>query len=36
VFGPGELPEETIEAICNVKMDPRHNHLDDLIKDWNP
>jgi prevent-host-death family protein len=36
VFGVGELPEETIEAIRNVKMDSRHNHLDDLIKDWKP
>ncbi len=36
VFGVGELPEETIEAIRKAKMDPRHNHLDDLIKDWNP
>ncbi len=36
VFGVGELPEETIEAIRETKMDPRHNHLDDLIKDWNP
>jgi len=36
VFGSGELPDEAIEAIRNVKMDARHNHLDDLIKDWNP
>jgi PHD/YefM family antitoxin component YafN of YafNO toxin-antitoxin module len=36
VFGVGELPEEAIEAIRNVKMDPRHNHLDDFIEDWNP
>ena len=36
VFGAGELPVETIEAIRNTKMDPRHNHLDDLIKDWTP
>ena len=36
VFGAGELPEETIEAIRNTKMDPRHDHLDDLIKDWTP
>ena len=36
VFGAGELPEETIEAIRNVKMNARHNHLDDLIKDWEP
>ena len=35
-FDVGELPDETIEAIRNAKMDPRHNHLDDLIKDWNP
>jgi len=36
VFGAGELPEDTVEAIRNVKMDPRHNHLDDLVKDWTP
>jgi prevent-host-death family protein len=36
VFGAGELPEATVEAIRNVKMDPRHNHLDDLVKDWTP
>ena len=36
VFGAGELPEDTVEAFRNVKMDPRHNHLDDLVKDWTP
>ena len=36
VFGAGELPDETVEAIRNAKMDPRHDHLDDLIKDWTP
>jgi prevent-host-death family protein len=36
VFGVGELPDETVEAIRNAKMDPRHDHLDDLVKDWNP
>ena len=36
VFGAGELPEDTVEAIRNVKMDPRHNHLDVLVKDWTP
>ena len=36
VFSVGELPDETIEAIRNVKMDPRHAHLDELVKDWNP
>jgi prevent-host-death family protein len=36
VFGAGELPEDAVEAFRNVKMDPRHNHLDDLVKDWTP
>ena len=36
VFGVGELPQETIEAIRNVRMDPRHNHLNELLKDWTP
>ena len=35
-FSVGELPDETIEAIRNVKMDPRHAPLDELVKDWNP
>jgi prevent-host-death family protein len=33
VFGVGELPEETIEAIRNAKMDPRHNHLNAILDD---
>jgi prevent-host-death family protein len=36
VFGAGELPDETVEAIRNAKMDPRHDRLDDLIEDWTP
>lgn len=28
-----ELPTETIEAIKNSKMDPKHNHLNDLLED---
>jgi len=36
VFGTGEAPEEVIEAVRNSKMDPRHNHLDELLKDWTP
>jgi len=36
VFGAGELPEDAVEAIRNAKMDPRHDHLDELIKDWAP
>ncbi len=36
IYVTGELPEETLEAIRNSKMDPRHNHLNELIKDWTP
>jgi prevent-host-death family protein len=36
VFGTGEAPEEVIDAVRNAKMDPRHNHLDELLKDWTP
>ena len=36
VFGAGELPEATIEAVRNARMDPCHDHLDDLVKDWAP
>ena len=36
VFGTGEAPEEVIEAVRNSKMDPRHNQLDELLKDWTP
>ncbi len=35
-FGVGELPDETVEAIGRAKMDARHDHLDDLVKDWTP
>jgi PHD/YefM family antitoxin component YafN of YafNO toxin-antitoxin module len=36
VFATADAPEEIIEAVRNSKMDPRHNHLDDLLKDWTP
>jgi hypothetical protein len=36
VFRVEDLPDETIEAIKNAKMDPRHDHLNDLLKDWKP
>lgn len=36
VFAAGELPDEVVEAIAKTEMDPRHRHLDDLIKDWKP
>jgi PHD/YefM family antitoxin component YafN of YafNO toxin-antitoxin module len=34
VFAAGEAPEEIVEAVKNSEMDPRHRHLDDLVKDW--
>ena len=36
VFATIDTPEEVIEAVKNSKMDPRHNHLDGLLKDWTP
>jgi PHD/YefM family antitoxin component YafN of YafNO toxin-antitoxin module len=36
VFAAGELPDDLLEAIGRSEMDARHNHLDDLIKDWTP
>ena len=36
VFATGELPDEIADAISRSEMDPRHDHLDDLIKDWTP
>ena len=36
VFAAGELPDEIVEAIARAEMDPRHAHLDDLVKDWTP
>ena len=36
VYAAGELPAELIEAIRSSEMDPRHRHLDELIKDWTP
>lgn len=36
VFAAGELPEAIVEAVANTEMDPRHHHLDKLIKDWTP
>ena len=27
---------EVVEAIAQTQMDPRHAHLDEIIKDWNP
>src|ERR1700684_408327 len=31
VFATADAPADIIEAVKTSKMDPRHNHLDDLI-----
>jgi hypothetical protein len=36
VYAAGELPDEILEAIPGSEMDARHQHLDELIKDWTP
>jgi hypothetical protein len=37
VYAAGELPDEIVEAIRRrSEVDPRHQDLDDLIKDWTP
>jgi len=36
VYGVGELPQETVEAIRRAEVDPKYAYLDDLIKDWKP
>jgi prevent-host-death family protein len=36
VLAAGETPEEILEAVKSSEMDPRHRHLDDLVKDWTP
>ena len=36
VIAAGELPDELLEAVRTSEMDPRHKHLDDLVKDWTP
>jgi PHD/YefM family antitoxin component YafN of YafNO toxin-antitoxin module len=36
VYAAGELPDDIVEAIARSEMDPRHNHLEALIEDWEP
>lgn len=36
VFAAGELPDEIADAVRRSEMDPRHEHLDELLKDWTP
>ena len=33
---PEELTEEAIAAIAASEMDPRHDHLNDEVRDWQP
>lgn len=34
VFVAGELPDDIVDAVSRAEMDPRHQHLDELLKDW--
>ncbi|MGD0434103.1 MAG: type II toxin-antitoxin system Phd/YefM family antitoxin [Acetobacteraceae bacterium] len=36
VFAAGELPDDMVEAVSQTEMDTRHQHLDELVKDWTP
>ena len=36
VFSTADMPEDLVEAVRNSKMDPRHDHLNELLKDWTP
>ena len=36
VHEAGELPDEVVEAIRHIEMDPRHDCLDGLIQDRTP
>ena len=33
---PEELTEEDIAAIAASEMDPRHDHLNEEVRDWQP
>ena len=36
VFAAGELPDDMVKAVSQTEMDTRHQHLDELVKDWIP
>ncbi len=36
VIATADLLEADIEAVRHSEMDPRHNHLDRLLPDWQP
>jgi prevent-host-death family protein len=31
-----DLDDDTLEAIANSAVSPRHDELNELLKDWNP
>jgi prevent-host-death family protein len=33
-WATSEAPAEIVQAVADAKMDDRHAHLDDLVKDW--
>jgi prevent-host-death family protein len=36
VIAAGDLSSELAEAVAKSEMDTKHNHLDELVKDWTP
>ena len=34
VYSIDDMPDEWVEAVRNAKMDPRHDHLNAELKDW--
>lgn len=36
VFATADMPAEIVEAVRTATMDPRHDHLNDLLKDQAP
>src|SRR5271166_2003060 len=36
VLSTADMPEDMVEAVRKSEMDSRHDHLDELLKDWAP
>lgn len=36
VLTASDMPSDVVEAVRHSRMDPRHDHLDDLLADWTP
>lgn len=36
VFSIEDMPQDLVDAVRESKMDPRHDHLNEIIKDWQP